>query len=90
MVCLALNCSFLIWILLLNLLLAFVFFFNILLGENLKCEKNIVIGNSRYTSALNRLRHEEELKTEFANFLHDEVLQDLLSIKNMTSKSDVV
>lgn len=87
MVCLALNCSFLIWILLLNLLLAFVFFFNILLGENLKCEKNIVIGNSRYTSALNRLRHEEELKTEFANFLHDEVLQDLLSIKNMTSKS---
>lgn len=39
------------------------------------------------TSELDHLRREEALKTDFANFLHDEVLQDLLSIKNMIAKA---
>ncbi len=87
MVCLALHCSFILFILLLNLSLAFAFLCNILLGENLKHGKTVAAGNSRYAYALSRLKHEEELKTEFANFLHDEVLQDLLSVKNMAPKS---
>ena len=87
MVCLAFNSSFTLFILLLNLLLVLIFFCNILLGENLKHKKNIAAAPGRYALALDRLKQEENLKTEFANFLHDEVLQDLLSVKNMTSKS---
>ena len=34
-----------------------------------------------------QLQQEEALKTEFANFLHDDVLQDLLAVKNMVSKA---
>lgn len=81
MVCLAFNSSFTLFLLLLNLLLALIFFCNILLGENLKHKKNIAAEPGRYALALDRLKQEENLKTEFANFLHDEVLQDLLSVK---------
>ena len=87
MVCLAFNSSFTLFLLLLNLLLALIFFCNILLGENLKHKKNIAADPGRYALALDRLKQEENLKAEFANFLHDEVLQDLLSVKNMTPKS---
>lgn len=77
-----------VFILMLNILLALIFFFNIILGENLKCGNNTIARNSNYIHALNKLQHEEGLKAEFANFLHDEILQDLLSVKNMLSKSN--
>lgn len=43
--------------------------------------KNKVVKNSKYTFALEKLQQEEQLKTEFSNFLHDDILQNLLSIK---------
>lgn len=41
-----------------------------------------------YAYALSQIEKEEELKKQFSTFLHDEVLQDLLSIKNLMSKSE--
>lgn len=87
-VCIVLNWPVTVFILLLNLALAFIFLFNIILGENFKHNNHIISRNSKYTYALNRLKHEEEIKESFSNFLHDEVLQDLLSIKNMVGKSN--
>lgn len=87
-VCIVLNWPVTVFILLLNLALALIFLFNVILGENLKHNNHIISRSSKYTYALNRLKHEEELKEIFSNFLHDEVLQDLLSIKNMVGKSN--
>ena len=42
---------------------------------------------SKYNAALARLHQEEQINLEFSNFLHDNILQDLLSIKNMMHKS---
>ena len=42
---------------------------------------------SKYNAALAQLKQEEQINLEFSNFLHDHVLQDLLSIKNMMHKS---
>lgn len=70
-----------------NFLFMLIFLCNIILEFNLKHKKNQIPKNSKYTFALERLQHEEQLKIDFSNFLHDNVLQDLLSIKNMTSKS---
>lgn len=44
--------------------------------------------DSFYAHNIIQLLKEEELKKDFSNYLHDEVLQDLLSIKNMMKKSD--
>lgn len=73
----------LIWI---NVLFAFIYICNIFLGHNLKQGESRIIKESKYNIALRQLQQEELLKTEFANFLHDDVLQDLLSIKNMMNK----
>lgn len=48
---------------------------------------NSLFSFSKYKSSLRQLQQEELLKTEFSNFLHDDVLQDLLSIKNMMTKA---
>ena len=42
---------------------------------------------SKYNAALAQLKQEEQINLEFSNFLHDNILQDLLSIKNMMHKS---
>ena len=86
-VCLAFGWPASVFLLLLNLAAAFFFLCNILLGENLKTGKNRIGQESKYTYALGSLQHEEELKSSFANFLHDDVLQDLLAVKNMAPKS---
>ncbi|VIF75945.1 sensor histidine kinase [Clostridioides difficile] len=70
-----------------NVLFMLIFLCNIILEFNLRDEKNKVVKNSKYTFALEKLQQEEQLKTEFSNFLHDDILQNLLSIKNMMSKS---
>ncbi|GAA0738436.1 sensor histidine kinase [Clostridium oceanicum] len=41
-----------------------------------------------YINNLIRISKEEEIKKDFSNYLHDEILQDLLSIKNMMYKID--
>ena len=70
-----------------NLFFMGVFLCNILLGERLKKDNRILLKKEGYQSVLKRLQSEEKLKTEFSDFLHDDVLQDLLSIKNMVGKA---
>lgn len=70
-----------------NMAFAFIYLCNIILGLSLKQGESRIIKESKYKSALRQLQQEELLKTEFANFLHDDVLQDLLSIKNMMTKA---
>ncbi|MDE5777019.1 MAG: ATP-binding protein [Lachnospiraceae bacterium] len=70
-----------------NMVFAFIYICNMILGRNLMQGKNRLIKESKYNEALRELKQEEALKSEFANFLHDDVLQDLLSIKNMAAKA---
>lgn len=70
-----------------NILSILVFICNIVLGQNLKYGATEMIKESKYKSALQQLQQGEALKAEFSNFLHDDVLQDLLAVKNMVSKS---
>lgn len=69
-----------------NMMFVFLYICNIVLAQNLKQGKSKIIKGSKYNTALNQLQQEELLKAEFANFLHDDVLQDLLSVKNMMTK----
>lgn len=41
-----------------------------------------------YAYSLEQIKREENLKKEFSNYLHDDILQALLSIKNMIRKAD--
>lgn len=66
---------------------AFIYICNIILEISLKRGESKIIKEGKYHAALEQLRQEELLKTEFANFLHDDVLQDLLSVKNMMTKA---
>jgi two-component system secretion system sensor histidine kinase SalK len=47
-----------------------------------------IFTDSFYAHNLIQIAKEEEIKKDFSNYLHDEVLQDLLSIKNMIKKSN--
>lgn len=71
-----------------NTLFVFIFICNIILEQNLSNNKSEIIKQNKYNAALWQLQQEELLKTEFANFLHDNILQDLLSVKNMMSKAN--
>lgn len=82
-----LNAGFIVFMIAVNTLSALIFLCNILLGINFRQKARSMINDSSYSFALERLRHEELLKTEFSNFLHDDILQDLLSVKNMMGKS---
>ena len=42
---------------------------------------------SFYEFTVAQLRHEEALRKEFTNYLHDDILQDLLSMKNLVRKA---
>lgn len=70
-----------------NVLFAFIYICNIILGWNLKQSSNNIVKESKYSEAVKQLQQEELLKTEFSNFLHDDILQDLLSVKNMMTKA---
>ncbi len=70
-----------------NTIFALIYCCNIILGRSLICNENRIIKDSKYNEALRQLRQEEILKLEFSSFLHDDVLQDLLSIKNMMTKA---
>lgn len=41
-----------------------------------------------YTYSFTQIKREETLKKEFSNYLHDNILQDLLSIKNLVKKAE--
>ncbi len=43
---------------------------------------------SFYAYSLAQLKREEDLRRDFSNYLHDNVLQDLLSMKNLMSKAE--
>ena len=70
-----------------NLLFAFIYLCNIILGQCLKEGKSSLIKEGKYYTALQQFQREESLKADFANFLHDDVLQDTLSVKNMITKA---
>lgn len=72
----------------LDALFAFLYVCNIALDFNFKKGQNKIIRESKYHVALQQLQQEEQLNLEFANFLHDDILQDLLSVKNMMKKAD--
>lgn len=76
-----------LFFLMLDAMSVFVYACNIALDYNLKHEKNDMLRKSKYHAALAQLQQEEQLNLEFANFLHDDILQDLLSIKNMMKKA---
>ncbi len=75
------------FLLMLDAMFVFIYVLNIILDFNLKQDNNNMVMESKYNVALAQLQQEEQLNLEFANFLHDNILQDLLSIKNMMHKS---
>lgn len=72
----------------LDALFVFLYICNIALDFSFKKGQNKIISESKYHVALQQLQREEQLNLEFANFLHDDILQDLLSVKNMMKKAD--
>lgn len=70
-----------------NILFVSIYICNIVLAHNLKNGTSSITKESSYHAALQHLQQEEIIKSDFANFLHDDVLQDLLAIKNMVSKA---
>ncbi len=59
------------------------------LQSNLLGNEDFKISNENfYAHNLVQVRKEEDLKRDVSNYLHDEILQDILSIKNMINKSD--
>ena len=77
-----------LFFLMLDAMFVFVYACNITLDFNLRHGKSVMVSESKYHAALEQLQQEEQLNLEFANFLHDNILQDLLSIKNMMKKAD--
>lgn len=76
-----------LFFLMLDAMFVFVYACNIALDFNLRHGKSAIVRESKYHAALKQLQQEEQLNLEFANFLHDDILQDLLSIKNMMKKA---
>lgn len=70
-----------------NMLFALISLCNIILEYNFKNSPGSLFRQSRYSAVLQQLQKEEQLKTDFANFLHDDILQDILSVKNMLPKA---
>ena len=77
-----------LFFLMLDAMFVFVYACNIALDFNLRHGKSGMVRDSKYHAALKQLQQEEQLNLEFANFLHDNILQDLLSVKNMMEKAD--
>ncbi len=75
------------YLLMLDAMFAFIYVCNIILDFNLRQGSGNMVMESKYNAALAQLQQEEQINLEFSNFLHDNILQDLLSIKNMMYKS---
>lgn len=93
-VCIFLKLTVIEIFIIIHCILWFFLLYNILLYSYIKKSKLLnsksisPLQDSYYTQALTQIEKEENLKKDFSNYLHDEVLQDLLSIKNMLNKSD--
>ena len=51
-------------------------------------DKNQAVFPSFYKYTVAQLKHEETLRKEFSNYLHDDILQDILSMKNLVYKAE--
>ena len=76
-----LGIGWLSFLLMLDAMFAFIYVCNIILDFNLRQGGGNMVMESKYNAALARLHQEEQINLEFSNFLHDNILQDLLSIK---------
>ena len=90
-----LHFSIVSYFLLLHCVVWFISFYLTLLYSEIK--QKILNGETRnseitqenfYINNILQIYKEENIKNDFSNYLHDEVLQDLLSIKNMIHKLD--
>ena len=87
LITLTLGIGWLSFLLMLDALFVFIYICNIILDFNLRQGGGNMVMESKYNAALAQLQQEEQINLEFSNFLHDHILQDLLSIKNMMHKS---
>ncbi|MFI8709247.1 sensor histidine kinase [Bacillus sp. NPDC077411] len=55
---------------------------------NSDTEEPKIMSDSSYAYNLVQIAKEEKLKRDFSNYLHDEILQDVLAVKNMMNKSN--
>lgn len=77
-----------IHMILLMVLLRFTIMYKSLQSALIENENSKLAHENFYTHNLMQVKKEEELKRDVSNYLHDEILQDILSIKNMINKSD--
>lgn len=75
------------FIVLVDLFTCMVFLVCICLEQNLRKRSSFSLSDP-YSSALEQLRSEEKLKEEFSDYLHDDILQDLHSVRNLLSRAD--
>ena len=87
LITMTLGIGWLSYLLMLDAMFAFIYVCNIILDFNLRQGSGNMVMESKYNAALAQLQQEEQINLEFSNFLHDNILQDLLSIKNMMHKS---
>lgn len=79
----AISYFIIIHMILLMVFLRFTFMYKDLLSTHFEMSNE-----SFYAQNLMQVKKEEELKRDVSNYLHDEILQDILAIKNMINKSD--
>ena len=87
LITMTLGIGWLSFLLMLDAMFVFIYVCNIILDFNLRQGGGNMVMESKYNAALAQLQQEEQINLEFSNFLHDNILQDLLSIKNMIHKS---
>ena len=87
LITMTLGIGWLSFLLMLDAMFVFIYVCNIILDFNLRQGGGNMVMESKYNAALAQLQQEEQINLEFSNFLHDHILQDLLSIKNMMHKS---
>ncbi len=75
------------FLLMLDAMFVLIYVCNIILDFNLRQGGGNMVMENKYNAALAQLQQEEQINLEFSNFLHDNILQDLLSIKNLMYKS---
>ena len=77
-----------IHMILLMVLLRFTLMYKDLQSTFFENKNSTIVRENFYAHNLMQVKKEEELKRDVSNYLHDEILQDVLSIKNMINKSD--
>ena len=87
LITMTLGIGWLSFLLMLDAMFVLIYVCNIILDFNLRQGGGNMVMESKYNAALAQLQQEEQINLEFSNFLHDNILQDLLSIKNMMHKS---